>query len=184
MTTPGPTTVAALAAGSAGAVLGGGLAPGDGSAPDWTRCAGAAAGALAAVLAVLAHRRAGRPRPDRVPAAGLLLLGGALPAAATSRSPLLAALVAAAAVLTAAGTAAGTAAVTGAAAALAACAAAGVAAPSVTAAVLGSLAGVAGLLLVAARHPTGRPDPGRTTRPRPPGSDRTSAPDPTPRSQP
>ncbi|MFD7905087.1 hypothetical protein ACFV4G_22910 [Kitasatospora sp. NPDC059747] len=141
--------VAALAGASAGAVLGAGLAPGDGHAPDLPWCLAAAVGAALAVLAAALHRRAGRHRPAWVPAAGLLLVGGALPAAATSDSPWCAALAASAALLTAAVTAPRAAVAAGALAALAAGAVAAASAPAATAAVLGTLAGTGGLLLVA-----------------------------------
>ncbi|MQS11110.1 hypothetical protein F7Q99_02115 [Streptomyces kaniharaensis] len=149
MRTAALPAVAALAGGSAGVVLGAGLTPGTGRTPDLPWCAAALTGAALALLAVLLHRRAQRHRPGWAPAAGLLLTGGALPAAATSDSPWCAGLAASAAVFTVAATAPRAAVVAGAAAALAAGACLAAAAPSATAAALGTLAGIGGLLLVA-----------------------------------
>ncbi|MFJ2576576.1 hypothetical protein [Kitasatospora aureofaciens] len=165
---PGPTAaavrtaalpaVASLAGASAGAVLGAGLAPGGGRTPDLPWCVAALAGAALAILAALLHRRARRHRPGWAPAAGLLLVGGTLPAAATSDSPWCAGLAATAAVLTVAATAPRAAVVAGAAAALAVGAGLGASAPSATAAAFGTLSGIGGLLLVAdLRVPVGRP---------------------------
>ncbi|MFE2724537.1 hypothetical protein ACFXHB_19230, partial [Kitasatospora sp. NPDC059327] len=133
----------------------------------WPWCAAPAAGAALTLAAALPRRRADAllpGPPHRAPAVGLLLLGAALPASATTAQPVLAAAVTAVAALTTAvalglgRTRAPRPPVAAAALfALVAGTAAGATAPSVAAAVLGTLAGLAGLLLVACAAPAAQP---------------------------
>ncbi|MER5863149.1 hypothetical protein [Kitasatospora sp. NPDC002040] len=140
---PGPLVAAACA----GAVLGAGATPSRPGAPDWLWCAAALLG-LVLALGLLLVGVVGRTDP-RVGTAGLLLLGGAVPAATTLDSPLLAGAATTLAVLSGAAAGARPArwavlggAVVG--------AVAGAAAPAVATAAAGTVASTYGLLLLAA----------------------------------